>query len=170
MGQKPPTLVVESVKCTGIAEGDERTMTISFRRAQSDDWMAVASLLEQHHLPLDGAQDHLGQFVVAVDDDGSLAGVAGIERYGDHGLLRSVAVAERNRGLGTKLVVNVLTEAKQAGLHSISLLTDTAADYFPRFGFRRVARADLPTVLNASQEFQGACPDTAVAMILDLSA
>ena len=53
-------------------------------------------------------------------------------------------------------------------LTSVSLLTLTAADYFLPFGFKEVERARLPLSLTASEEFQGACPDTATAMTLCL--
>lgn len=58
----------------------------------------------------------------------------------------------------------------EAGLHSVSLLTETAADYFPRFGFAWVTRDRLPPSLGACRELRGACPDSAVVMILEAPA
>lgn len=139
------------------------------RPATPEDWSQITELLASYDLPPDGAQEHLHQFVVAEDGDGQIVGAAGLEVYGDAGLLRSVAVRERQRGLGARLVQAALDQANAQGIRQVALLTTTAADYFPRFGFRRVARADLPAALHASQEFQGACPDTAVAMVMAIS-
>lgn len=58
--------------------------------------------------------------------------------------------------------------AQNKNLTSLSLLTETAPDYFPRFGFVQVQRSELPAALNDSDEFKGACPDTATAMTLKL--
>jgi amino-acid N-acetyltransferase len=141
---------------------------IDFRPATPADWLEIEDLLMRHHLPSAGAKEHLQHFLVGRNAAGILAGVAGMEYYGEVALLRSVAVAWRKRGVGTDLVRRILNQAAKDGIQQVALLTTTAADYFPRFGFRVVNRAELPVALQASAEFQGACPDTAVAMVLDL--
>jgi amino-acid N-acetyltransferase len=143
-------------------------MNPTFRSAQERDWDAIAGLLQSASLPLDGAQEHLTNFVLAYDGE-QLAGVAGMECYGDVGLLRSVAVANPRQGLGQRLVQRVLQRAAQQGMQQIVLLTTTAADYFPRFGFQVISRADAPTAAYQSVEFQGACPDSSTVMLLDLA-
>lgn len=50
------------------------------------------------------------------------------------------------------------------------LLTTTAENYFPAFGFRPVDRSAVPTELMASPEFQGACPASAIVMRKELEA
>ena len=72
---------------------------VIFRCAQPPDWPALATLLAAANLPLDGAQDHLADFVLAVRD-AELIGTAALERYGDYGLLRSVAVIASEHGRG----------------------------------------------------------------------
>ena len=49
-------------------------------------------------------------------------------------------------------------------MRDVYLLTTTAPDWFPRFGFTVARREELPEVLNASEELRGACPSSAVAM------
>jgi amino-acid N-acetyltransferase len=49
-------------------------------------------------------------------------------------------------------------------VREVYLLTTTAHAYFPRFGFTRVARDEVAPAVRESEEFRGACPDTAVAM------
>ena len=139
------------------------------RSATSGDWESIAQLLTQRRLPTDGARDHLATFVVATEGR-SLLGCAGIERYGDIGLLRSVAVAEKagGRGVGAELVRAVLERARALGLRELYLLTTTAAAYFPRFGFEPIGRESLPPLLQASEELRGACCASAAAMRLIL--
>ncbi len=142
-------------------------MNWTFRPAAPADWPTIAALLTEHNLPLDGAQAHLDDFLLAFSGN-TLAGVAALERYGSTGLLRSVAVAERNKGLGRALVERLIAQAAAEGLTSIVLLTTTAPDYFPRFGFRRIARQDAPPAVQESVEFQQSCPVSAVVMELSL--
>jgi N-acetylglutamate synthase-like GNAT family acetyltransferase len=95
-----------------------------------------------------------------------VVGVAGMERYGDSGLLRSVAVAPdwRRTGIGRTLVERVLEESRAAGVRDVYLLTTTAEHYFPRLGFGCVDRQTVPAAMQASAEFTGACPASAVVM------
>jgi amino-acid N-acetyltransferase len=139
------------------------------RPATVDDLNAVLGLLETSHLPTAGVQDHLEHFVLEFDGE-TLIGCAGLEVHDGAGLLRSVAVASdhRSSGLGSRLTDAVLEMAQTQHLSSLSLLTETAQEYFSRFGFERTERRRLPSSLQASREFQGACPDSAVAMTLVL--
>jgi len=62
------------------------------------------------------------------------------------------------------LVEQLLERAEEAGIDELFLLTTTAEEYFPRFGFTRTTRAAVPDAVKSSAEFRGACPDTAVVM------
>ena len=138
---------------------------MKIRKARKSDLAAVEQLLSGSRLPLDGVRDHFAQFIVAEDDDG-IEGVVGLEQYDSFALLRSavVAPAHRGSGIGKQLVEQVLERAEEDGVDEMYLLTTTAQDYFPRFGFTVTSRASVPDPLKASAEFQGACPDTAVVM------
>jgi len=142
----------------------------TLRPATPADWLAVAQLLTASQLPLAGAEAHLTNFIVALTPD-ALVGVAGLEAHGAHGLLRSVAVDERLRGqrLAEDLVRAVITRARALHLQSLTLLTTTAAGYFPRFGFVTIPREQAPAELATSEELRGACPASAVTMTLPLS-
>lgn len=137
----------------------------TLRPAVPTDWPAIADLLMQCGLPEAGAQAHLGHFVVAVTD-GALQGCAGLEVHDTVALLRSVAVARARRrsGLGNTLVQAALRSAHAAGCRDIYLLTTDAARCFERHGFAVMPRADAPAALQASAEFQGACPASATLM------
>ena len=146
-------------------------MTPTIRPARREDWPSIRALLEARNLPIDGAESHVVDFLVATDPASNAAiAVAGLERYGEVGLVRSVAVADdvAAQGLGSALVRALLQRARERGIGAVYLLTTTAAGWFPRFGFRVVRRDDLPQALGESAELRGACPSTAVAMELRL--
>ncbi len=140
------------------------------RRAVVDDLPAILRLLEQAGLPRDGAADHLAGFLVA-EEELRVIGCGALERYGSAALLRSVAIdpAARRGGLGTRIVQALLEIARREDFDTITLLTTTAGEFFPRFGFRRIERSDVPGAVVPSKEFQGACPSSATIMRLDLT-
>lgn len=140
-------------------------MGIDVERARPEDLDDVLRLLSQHQLPPVGLRDHVATLLVA-RDDGRIVGSAALEMYADGALLRSVAVAptlQRHR-LGRELTEAAIRLAQERRVPAIYLLTTTAADYFPRFGFGRVTRADVPTGVQQSVEFTSACPSTAIVM------
>jgi N-acetylglutamate synthase and related acetyltransferases len=152
-----------SIRSESFTTSDCRCL--SLRRAGEGDCEAVASLLRASDLPTEGVAEWLEEFWVA-EHQGEVVGVAGMERYGDGGLLRSVAVAQewRGTGLGRALVERVLDEGRAAGVREVYLLTTTAEHYFPRLGFACVDREAVPRAVQGSAEFTGACPATAVVM------
>ena len=143
----------------------------SVRRAVAQDWPAIEDLLKTTGLPLAGARRHLDTYVVAVENEQVVA-TAGIEVYGDAGLLRSVAVtpARHRQGMGSLVVDAVLADAASRSLCTLYLLTTTAVDYFERRGFTQQPRVSAPAALTDSEEFRGACPASATFMALALPA
>lgn len=135
------------------------------RPATSADLPNVEKLLTASRLPLDGVREALPTFIVA-ESAGDLVGVAGLEVCCDNALLRSVAVADawRSRGVGRALVERVIAEAESRGIHALYLLTTTAERYFPSFGFRTIARDQVPEDIRDTAEFRGACPASATVM------
>jgi amino-acid N-acetyltransferase len=144
---------------------------ITVRPADHGDLPAVARLLTAAHLPNDGLDDQFGPSYAVAESEGAVIGAEGIECYGDAGLLRSAVVLDawRGKGIGEMLTRDRLAWAREAGLVEVWLLTTTAADYFPRFGFARADRAAAPPAVQASREFAEACPASAVAMRLSLT-
>lgn len=142
------------------------------RPAQAGDLAAVRVLLSASKLPPEGVEDQFGEPYVIAERGNEVVGVAGIERHGTHGLLRSVAVApeSRLRGVGAALVRDRLQWAEQAGVQSLYLLTTDAARYFHRYGFRAVARETAPPEIQRSREFAEMCPSTARLMRFEADA
>ena len=141
---------------------------IRARDARSDDTEAIRDLVAAAGLPLEG----LGQVdtLLVAELNSTAIGAIALERYGDGErvvfLLRSAVVtpASRGGGIGAALTTAALERVDAEGAPA-ALLTETADEYFPRFGFVAVERSDLPTELEASPELQGACPHTARALL-----
>lgn len=133
--------------------------------AEEHDLPAVMRLLETQHLPLDGVTQHLATMVVA-KDGGEVVGAAAVEVYADGALLRSVVVSPsaQGRGLGHRLTVAALDVARTRGVRTAFLLTTTAERFFPKLGFERIPRTDVPASVQASVEFSSACPASATVM------
>jgi amino-acid N-acetyltransferase len=143
--------------------------TATIRRAKASDRDTIAALVAGAGLPREGILDEASLFFVA-ERGSRVVGCCGLELYGDDALLRSVAVLadERGRGTGARLVEHALMDARERGLASVFLLTTTAAGFFPRFGFRDIARDDVPARVRESDEFRSICPSTATVMCLAL--
>jgi amino-acid N-acetyltransferase len=145
---------------------------ISIRPAESGDRATIAEILSASRLvPLDETAQFGPQYVVAIDGNGTLVGVAGYERYGSDILLRSVAVSEpwRSAGIGARLTANRLAHAKAQGCIAAYLLTDTASGYWERHGFAKVDRQAAPEAITHSHEWSAACPASATAMFKRLT-
>ena len=140
------------------------------RPARPADFQPVVALLGRAGLPVAGVPPTLAGFFVAEVDEPTpgerLVGAIGLEEYGTAGVLRSAVVATQSRGagVGAALVRRLLADARARGIHDVYLLTTTAEAWFPRFGFVRIARVAVPAALHASEEFNGACPDSAIVM------
>jgi amino-acid N-acetyltransferase len=122
--------------------------------------------LETCGLPHDDlTPSHLKQFFVARDEAG-VVGTVGLEPCGTAALLRSLAVApeHRNDGLGARLVDAVERHAQDEGLHTLYLLTTTAADYFDSRGYEYIDRDALPAPIQQTEEAARLCPASATCM------
>ena len=77
---------------------------------------------------------------------GKISGVAALSIcWDDLAELRSVAVIKSRlkKGLGKKLIQRCMKEAKELGIKKVFVLT-YIPDYFMKFGFKEVDRAELP--------------------------
>lgn len=106
-----------------------------------------------------------------IEEDGRLLGTAALHIvWEDLAEVRSVAVAEDagRRGIGGRLVMACIDEARELGLKRLFCLT-YRPDFFGRFGFRIVDKSTLP------HKVWGDCmrcvkfPDCdEIAMVLDI--
>jgi amino-acid N-acetyltransferase len=130
----------------------------------------VIALLAAEKLPVADLPETLDNFIVAIQD-AKVVGVAGVEIYGNYGLLRSLAVKPDNRGSGiaSKLLARLDITSKQKGLTELYILTETAPDYFERKGFAKITRESVPTEVQGSSEFSHVCPVSAIVMKKSIS-
>jgi N-acetylglutamate synthase-like GNAT family acetyltransferase len=138
----------------------------ALQTADERDWVAVLRLLDAAGLPTaDLLAAHVEDFIVARADD-RVVGAVAVERHGLHGLLRSLVVdpAWRGRGLGGQLLVAAERHARAAGLHSLTLLTQSAAAVFAAHGYVVIDRATAPAALHATPQFAALCPSTSTCM------
>ena len=148
---------------------DQGAGMIPVERATAGDLAPLSEQLAAAGLPLAGFAALVDTMLVARGPDGALGCVA-LEFYEREALLRSLVVSAsaRGLGLGERLAAAALALARERGARRVWLLTTTAESFFPRFGFRSVERSSLPAALGESAELRGACPDSAVAMALEL--
>ena len=131
--------------------------TLAIKAAAPADLAEILTLLAAVELPADGVAAQLAGFLLARDAAGRLVGCVGLERYGEVGLLRSLAVAPelQRTGLGSRLVAALIARARDAGVREITLLTTTARDFFAhRFGFTEAERDDYESRLAQSPEWR----------------
>lgn len=143
---------------------------IVIRPAVPEDLSPVLDLLAAAILPRAGVEEQFGDGYAVAEEAGRVVGAAGVERYGSHGLLRSVVVDadRRGRGIGEALVRDRLAWADAAGIEALYLLTTTTPGFFARLGFEEIERSWAPATVQASAEFASLCPSDAVAMALRL--
>ena len=141
--------------------------TLCIRPATGADLAAVLGLLDDCRLPTDDLTAALlSDFHVAECTPGEVVAVAGLEKSGSRGLLRSLAVTpdRRGQGLGEALVSQSELAALVAGVREIYLLTPTAAGFFRRLGYQELSRNVVPAAIAAHPQFQRLCPATATCL------
>jgi amino-acid N-acetyltransferase len=127
---------------------------------------AVQTLLRQSQLPAsDLTNAHLEHFIGCGSDE-SLAGVVCVEPYPPIALLRSLAVAtaERDRGVGKRLLAEAERHAREHAVNEIYLLTTAAERFFANAGYERIDRDAAPQAIRATREFADLCPASAALM------
>jgi amino-acid N-acetyltransferase len=89
--------------------------------------------------------ESMQEFTVVEANGRVLGGAALHIDCGDLAELRSVVVdpESHRQGVGKVLVTAVIEEARQLGVRNLFCLTDKP-DYFGRFGFKEIDKADLP--------------------------
>ena len=128
---------------------------IEIREVMDDDRVGVWALLDANRLPRAGLARPSTRLWVAREDK-RVVGVAGLERYGDVALLRSVATARdrQGKGIARSLCGVVLAAARTEGVRRAFLLTETAGEFFKKIGFESLDRSEADPRLLDSAEFQ----------------
>jgi amino-acid N-acetyltransferase len=143
---------------------------VNITRVTPNTESGVQAVLAASRLMAVNTADSSTMTLAATTPQDEVVGCAAVERYGDNGLLRSVAVSPDSRGqhLGHYLVAAAEAEAAEGGIASLYLLTETAEAFFAALGYENVDRADVPKEVLASDQFAKLCPSSAVSMRRDL--
>lgn len=130
---------------------------------------SMLSLLKDCKLPYEDVRLTNNLFVGYYDERRTLIGTGGLEFYDNDALLRSIAVAPAQRGnaLGKTIVNDLLAIARSKSIRKVFLLTETAHDFFLKFGFKDTDRASVPLEVQKSSEFSSVCPVSAACMIVE---
>lgn len=138
-------------------------------RAHEEDLSTLLNLLKSCDLPLDDFVSHINTTVIARTMN-EIIGCAALEMYNPYALLRSVAVASsyRKKGVGRALAKAALEIAHAEDVLQVYLLTETAPEFFSKFGFQPIERSQVPEMVRHSVEFTTACPESAMSMELNL--
>ncbi|WP_298015628.1 arsenic resistance N-acetyltransferase ArsN2 [uncultured Castellaniella sp.] len=130
-----------------------------------DDPGFVAALLDAG-LPVDDLAEVGRAFYAYRMRSGRLIGYGGFERYGRDALLRSIVVpsADRRQGIGRNLLNLLQQRAYDQGARQSWLLTEAAAPFFERLGFKAADRADAPQTILATRQARSLCPASATLM------
>lgn len=143
--------------------------TVLYTQAREEDVEDIVKLLKDSNLPVKDLGTGKRMFLVALAAE-KLIGVVAVELYDEYGLLRSLAVNNKFRGLnvGKKLVAEAENWSRNNGLKQLYLLTTTAADFFHKLGWKTTERSSAPESIAASTEFASVCPSSAVCMMRKL--
>lgn len=138
--------------------------------ASAQDLSAIRTLLERSGLPTGDLESTQPEFAV-IRHEGQVVAAGALQRFGTAALLRSVVVAPARRGggLGRSVVSELERRARATHVTRLVLLTETAADFFARQGFRTIERGSAPRDMQASEEFRSLCPSSAICMAKDLA-
>ena len=106
-----------------------------------------------------------------IRERGQVVAAGALQRYGSSALLRSVVVtaARRRSGLGQIIVAELERLARASQITRLILLTETAAEFFTRQGYRVIERGAAPKDMQESAEFRSLCPTSATCMAKSLT-
>ena len=72
---------------------------MEYRQATDADLAKIEELLKDNNLPFSDCGEHIDSFIIK-EIKNTIIGIGCIEIYGNHGLIRSIVVAQNHRGNG----------------------------------------------------------------------
>jgi len=139
------------------------------RYMRPEDLQSIQDLLRQNKLPIEGIEQNQSTFLVP-EKKGRVVGCGGIELLGRFGLLRSLAVAEKERslGYGRQLVDHLFAVAALHAIDDLFLLTVDKMVFFEQTGFSQIPRSEAPESVRATELCTTHCCGTATCMTRSL--
>jgi len=134
-------------------------------RANKENIPKLKEFLKSLDLVFEDIEEHIENFLI-IKKNSSIIGCSAVENYEKVGLLRSVGVDPNYQGQGLgKLITNhSIGFAKDLGIKELYLLTDTAKDFFKKFGFEVVSRETVDNQIKQTYEYRKGCPETSNIM------
>lgn len=132
-------------------------MSMIVRKATATDVPAIKELLERGQLNHEGVEQFLDGFVVVEEVSGNrIVATAGLEIWGEYGLLRSLVLSKEanNSHVILELVRILLMQAKEKEARCVYLYAGNTIDFFRALGFHTVTVDDVPSELKQSPYFQ----------------
>ena len=131
----------------------------------------LQQFLKTNRLPFQDVKLEGSFYFTYQGEDNNIIGSGGLEVYGKHALLRSLAVDEKHRHqkIGIRMVNDLMEKAKSLQVENLFLLTETARSFFEKKGFEKIDRTEVPEELRNSSEFTTVCPSSATCMLYKLS-
>ncbi len=132
-------------------------MSMIVRKAADADVPAIKELLERGQLYHEGVEQFLDGFVVVEEVSGNrIVATAGMEIWGEYGLLRSLVLSKEanNSHFILELVRILLMQAKERKARCVYLYAGNTTDFFRALGFRTVSVNDVPDELKQSPYFR----------------
>lgn len=120
--------------------GAVRAEDVRIRRGRMEDVPRLAELIASADLPPLFIAEFISGFAVAETAEGILA-CGGLEVYDGAGVIRSIVVEERARGLHLGRVITELlvADARAAGVDDVYLVTADAWNFWKHMGFQDIA-------------------------------
>lgn len=130
----------------------------------------IGALLQHNDLPTSDLEAGAEVLLFVAGSAQQPLGVVGLQVFGAAALLRSLAVAdsERGKGLGSALVRHAEQQAAALGVSALYLLTTTADRFFAAHGYKVASRMEAPAAIAASSQFSGLCPSSSAFMVKEL--
>ena len=143
---------------------------VKYRFCREHDLAQVLALLKAHDLPYQDISLQKVDFILAVQND-RVIGCIGLEKYDQHGLLRSLVIDKncQNRGIGSLLLDQLVSYCARCGVQNLHLLTTTAERYFASKGFLSKERQSAPPSIQETTEFSQLCPSSSSYMMKTLA-
>lgn len=151
----------------------------TIRKARPNDARAITELINYYAeqglmLPkrLIDVYEHLREFVVAEDHDGTIVGCGALRlMWHDLAEIRSLAIAEsaQGQGLGRRIVDTLLEDARDLQLARVFVLTYQIG-FFRKMGFEVVPKHIFPQKVWLDCKAcpkQHCCDETAMILVLD---
>lgn len=130
----------------------------------------VLQLLKDNDLPTSDIIPEESIFLGAFSKS-KLVGCIGLQKIGEFGLLRSLAVESdyrRNR-IGNGLTGALIKEAMHLAIPALYLLTTDAESFFKKAGFSKIDKSEAPQSVKETKQYSEICSDSAVVMRMILS-